>query len=189
MAHDYTKLMSAALDGRLSESERLEWDAHRAACPHCQQRWQTFQGVDHLFHSASLAAPTPAFTARFAARLATQQAARQSAQRMWVGASILAIGALATLATVAWPLAWNLLALSSALNDVPAQVATLLQNMAGLAVTLRALSMVGGTLAGFVTPWWPGLVLIYAGLLSISGSIFIRQINRHWRPAAMAHGT
>jgi anti-sigma factor RsiW len=185
MAHDYTKLMSAALDGRLSERERIEWDAHRATCPHCQRRWQMLQNVDYLFRGARVAAPAPAFTMRFAARLARQQAARQSAQRVWVGAGILAIGALATLATFAWPLAWDLLAFSSVLSDIPAQVTALLQNMTGLAVTLRALGRVGGVLASFVTPWWPAFALIYAGLLSINGSIFVGQINKHWLPTAV----
>jgi anti-sigma factor RsiW len=188
MAHDYTKHMSAALDGRLSERERIEWDAHRATCPHCQQRWQTLQNVDCLFRGARIAAPAPAFTTRFAARLA-KQAAHQVDPRVWVGIVILAIGALAMLTRAAWPLAWDLLALSSALNGIPAQVAALVQNIAQLAVTIRTLGMVGSALAGFVTPWWPAFVLIYAGLLSINASIFARQINKHWLPAAMAPGT
>lgn len=189
MAHDYTRLMSAALDGRLSEQERVEWDAHRAACPHCRQRWQALQGVDSLFRGASLAGPEPAFTARFAARLARQQATPQADKRLWVGVTILAIGALATLVRAAWPLAWDLFALSRALNGLPAQVAMLLQNIAQLAVTLRTMGTVGGALVGFITPWLPAFVLIYAGLLSINASIFVRQINKHWLPATMASGT
>ena len=177
--YDYGQLMSAALDGRLNTQELAGWNAHRADCPQCQRRWRSLQDVDRLLGNAVHVAPPLGFTTRFAARLAQQRAARQARQRAWVGASLLAAGALLVLLMLAWPLAWDLPALIQRLGDAPAYLSDALLNIAQWVVVVRALSQVGSTLARYVLPWGLGLALIYAGVLLLSWSGLVWQMTRY----------
>lgn len=74
---DCEKLFDAYLDGQLSGSLRLEFDAHRLRCPRCQQTLAMLEAVgDVIASDASIPELTDDFTERVMAQVATPRAPR-----------------------------------------------------------------------------------------------------------------
>ncbi len=59
--HDYTGLMSLALDGLLSAGEQQHLDQHLATCLACQRTWGKWQRISHVLTVQPFAGPPPAF--------------------------------------------------------------------------------------------------------------------------------
>jgi anti-sigma factor RsiW len=189
MGHDYTELMSAALDGRLGPGERAEWNAHLAVCSKCQKRWNALQQIDHTFKSASVMMPAPGFKARFAQRLAQRQAAQYSRQRTFAGAGMLTASAMAALVVIGWVLAWQVPALSGSLADAPAYLSNAAQTVVQWTVLLRALGEIGQSLVSFVPLWGTIAAVIYAWILvalAITWGGIVLQFTRQRAPATLA---
>jgi len=188
MGHDYTELMSAALDGRLTLGDRAEWNAHLAGCTHCQERWKALHDVDRLFKNAAHIAPAPGFAMRVSARLNKQQSAQHSRQRTFAGVGILTIGALTLLIIMGWLMAWQLPGLSGTLANAPETLSSILQTFIQWLVLLRALGETGQALVGLIPPWGTALALVYSWLLvalALAWSGFIWQITRQRTSAPM----
>jgi len=60
------------LDGRLSESERLDAEKHLAACVACRLRVNEFRAVSGLLDELPAIEPSPAFDLRVRARVAAE---------------------------------------------------------------------------------------------------------------------
>ncbi len=151
MAHDYTEWMSAALDGRLTQREWSEWNAHLSTCSRCQARWTALQEVDRTFKRAAHVAPAPGFTARLAARLAQRQAVNAARRRTWTGMGVLFAGALLVIAgaPIVWPWLWP----GRLLTSLPASLGRGLESFLQWLVLAQALGKIGQTLAGFIPSW------------------------------------
>lgn len=186
MGHDYTELMSAALDGRLAGHERAEWNTHLATCPRCQARWNALHDIDRMFKNTPLVAPAPGFVARFSNRLARRQAAQQSRQRTLAGTGVLGVGALTVLVTLGWLMAWQLPTLSNLLADAPTYLGNALQAVARWLVLIRAMRETGQALVGFLAPWGPAFAFAYAWLLALLALLWsglLWRLARPWPPA------
>lgn len=186
MGHDYTEWMSAALDGRLTPQERVEWGAHLADCPRCQARWNALHELDYTFKNTARMAPAPGFTARFAERLSMRYAARRARKYTFAGAGVLATGALTALVIIGWLLAWQLPALSGTLAGTPSQLGGALQVIAQWWVLIRALSETGQSLVSLIPLWVAALVLGCAwffAMLAAAWSGVIWRVTRQRAPA------
>src|SRR5271165_7298635 len=60
------------LDGRLSESERLEVEKHLASCAPCSVRVNEFRAVSGLLDELPVIEPSPEFDLRVRARVAAE---------------------------------------------------------------------------------------------------------------------
>lgn len=158
MQHDYTELMSAALDGRLTPRERAGWDKHLASCPSCQERWQALCAMDRLLAGAELVAPPPDFTQRVALRLAQEQAV--SPRRLLAGVGLLAAGWIGLLIVAcAQALLWNVS------GGIPTWLGNAVQAAAQWWIFIRAVVEAARSIAHFIPPWGTGLALAFALLL------------------------
>lgn len=64
MDHDYSALMSLALDGMLSADEASSLDQHLLACPACQTSWNKWQRIAHVLTVEPFAGPPQGFALR-----------------------------------------------------------------------------------------------------------------------------
>ncbi len=70
------QLFDAYLDGHLAGSLRLEFDAHRLRCPHCQQTLAMLETIGHVIAADAQQQPelSPGFTDRVLADIARPRA-------------------------------------------------------------------------------------------------------------------
>jgi anti-sigma factor RsiW len=61
MRHDYSAMMSLALDGMLSPEEVIVLDQHLQACPACQVSWNKWQRIAHVLTVEPFAGPPQGF--------------------------------------------------------------------------------------------------------------------------------
>lgn len=138
-------LMHVVLDGEAAPDQRAELEAHLLGCGECRAMYAELQSAEATLTQAAellpMLAPRAGFSGRFQARL-TQQA-RQPAT--WIGALVLAGGALATVAVAFAPL---LLSVASWL-PVAASPAALTVFAGTVETSTRLLSGVGNAL--FIT--------------------------------------
>lgn len=59
--HDYSDLMSLALDGMLGAEEARRLDQHLLACPACQSAWTRWQRIAHVLTVEPFAGPPQGF--------------------------------------------------------------------------------------------------------------------------------
>jgi anti-sigma factor RsiW len=62
--HDFSELMSLALDGMLSAEEERRLDQHLQACPACQSSWNRWQRVSHFLTVEPFVGPPQGFALR-----------------------------------------------------------------------------------------------------------------------------
>ncbi len=91
--HDYSPLMSLALDGMLSAEEQQRLDQHLTACPTCQQTWGKWQRIAHVLTVEPFAGPSLGFTLR----LDSAMQRREQRRERRLAAGILVGGTLAVL--------------------------------------------------------------------------------------------
>jgi len=78
LEHESTfALMMDALDGELSNVNRLTLESHLQTCPDCQREWLALVAIDTLFRQTPAISPAAGFTQRTLARLPNRKA------RMW----------------------------------------------------------------------------------------------------------
>lgn len=78
LEHESTfALMMDALDGELSNDNRLTLEGHLQTCPDCQREWLALVAIDTLFRQTPAISPAAGFTQRTLARLPNRKA------RMW----------------------------------------------------------------------------------------------------------
>lgn len=94
--HDYSELMSLALDGMLNAGEQQHLDQHLADCPACQRTWSTWQRVSHVLTVEPFAGPAQGFALRFDNVMQRQERRHERVLAGWV----LAGGTLAVLALI-----------------------------------------------------------------------------------------
>jgi anti-sigma factor RsiW len=94
--HDYSELMSLALDGMLSAGEQQHLDQHLSACPACQGTWGAWQRISHVLTAEPFAGPPQGFALRFDAVLQRQEQRQERVLAGWV----LAGGTLVVLALI-----------------------------------------------------------------------------------------
>ena len=61
MQHDYSEMMSLALDGMLGAEEANDLDQHLRACPACQASWSKWQRIAHVLTVEPFAGPPQGF--------------------------------------------------------------------------------------------------------------------------------
>ncbi|MHB1356983.1 MAG: anti-sigma factor family protein [Anaerolineae bacterium] len=66
---DASKMMSLAIDKRLSAAEQLEFEAHLAECESCRDEWAYMRRMNALLAGAKRVQPPPGFTAHVMARI------------------------------------------------------------------------------------------------------------------------
>lgn len=182
MHHDYTELMSAALDGHLTQRKRAEWDKHLATCPSCQEHWQALCAIDHLLAGAERVAPPPDFTQRVTLRLAQEQS--WSLRRMlaglglfaWSWAGLLIMAGVQALAV-------------NGMGGISTWLSSAVQALAQWWIFIRAVIQVARSITHFVPPWGAGLALAYALLLIALavvwwGLVWQTTSRRPWRTTA-----
>jgi anti-sigma factor RsiW len=105
MRHDYSELMSLALDGMLSPEEMIVLDQHLQACPACQASWNKWQRIARVLIVEPFAGPPQGFALRIDHAL---QHDEQRQERILAGlvvaggtAAVLALMALGTALTTA----------------------------------------------------------------------------------------
>jgi hypothetical protein len=91
------QLFDAYLDGHLAGSLRLEFDAHRLRCPHCQQTLAMLETIGHVI--AADAQQQPELSAGFTDRVLQEIARPRSVRFPYVRAAVV-LGALAQAAAV-----------------------------------------------------------------------------------------
>lgn len=94
--HDYSELMSLALDGMLSAGEQQRLDQHLAGCPACETTWNLWQRVSHVLTVEPFAGPPQGFALRFDNVLQRQEQRHERVLAGWV----LAGGTLVVLAMI-----------------------------------------------------------------------------------------
>lgn len=62
--HDYSEMMSLALDGMLSPDEMSSLDQHLRACSACQASWNKWQRIAHVLTVEPFAGPPQGFALR-----------------------------------------------------------------------------------------------------------------------------
>jgi anti-sigma factor RsiW len=65
-------ILVGSMDGRASEAERRELEAHLASCTACATRAEEFRRLWSLLDEAPVIQPSPAFDARLRAQLAAE---------------------------------------------------------------------------------------------------------------------
>lgn len=90
--HEAEQLFDAYFDGELSESLRLEFDAHRLSCPLCEQKLAILEACAHTISSDQDApAVSDDFTERVMAQVRqTPVPIARLRRRRWVTAAVLA---------------------------------------------------------------------------------------------------
>lgn len=101
--HDYTDLMSLALDDLLSAEEQQRLDQHLAGCLTCRLTWSRWQRIAHVLTVQPFAGPPPAFMLHVDRALQRREQRRERMLAGW----LLAGGAFTV---------WTLIALSAALT-------------------------------------------------------------------------
>jgi anti-sigma factor RsiW len=94
--HDYSEIMSLALDGMLSADEERLLDQHLRACPACQASWGKWQRIAHVLTVEPFAGPPQGFALRLDQAL---QRDEQRQERILAGL-VLTGGTLTVLALV-----------------------------------------------------------------------------------------
>ncbi len=84
MHHDYSELMSLALDGMLNDGEQQRLDQHMAACPGCQATWSSWQRISHVLTAEPFAGPPQGFALRFDNVLQRQEERHERVLAGWV---------------------------------------------------------------------------------------------------------
>jgi anti-sigma factor RsiW len=82
--HDYSDLMSLALDGMLSAGEQQHLDRHLSDCPACQGTWSAWQRISHVLTAEPFAGPPQGFALRFDAVLQRQEQRQERVLAGWV---------------------------------------------------------------------------------------------------------
>jgi anti-sigma factor RsiW len=105
MQHDYSEMMSLALDGMLSPDERSGLDQHLRDCPACEASWNKWQRIAHVLTVEPFAGPPQGFALRLDQAL---QRDEQRQERILAGlvlaggtATVLALLVLGTALTTA----------------------------------------------------------------------------------------
>lgn len=105
MMHDYSEMMSLALDGMLSPEEAIDLNQHVQACPACQASWNKWQRIAHVLTAEPFAGPPQGFALRVDHAL---QGDEQRQERILAGlvlaggtATVLALMVLGTALTTA----------------------------------------------------------------------------------------
>ncbi len=93
--HDTGPLLSAALDGELSEQEQGELDAHLSTCEACQEKQRALGAVREGFRQAAPKPASPAFTRQLDAAVASA-----GQRRRWLRRPTTALVSLAVAATL-----------------------------------------------------------------------------------------
>jgi len=75
---DLERVLIAHLEGTLTETGRLDLDAHLAGCPACRARWEAVQVAEVRLRRPVFVRPAPGFSARVMARLAQRPAIRST---------------------------------------------------------------------------------------------------------------
>lgn len=89
--NDSDRLIDAYLDGQLSGSLRLEFDAHRVRCRRCQQTLATMEACLHLIATDQRG---PALGDDFTARVMQRVAPEQPVRRLRLSPLMISVGAL-----------------------------------------------------------------------------------------------
>ncbi len=125
--HEAEQLFDAYLDGELSESLRLEFDAHRLSCPLCEQKLAILEACAHTLASDhDVPALSDDFTERVMAELRQKPVPIRRLRRRWVAAAAIAnvAAAVAFLLYLALPRAGQQPAVVSATGE-PQEVTSL----------------------------------------------------------------
>lgn len=169
--HDYSPLMSLALDGLLSAGEQQRLDQHLAACPACQQTWGRWQRIAHVLTVEPFAAPSLGF----ALRLDSAMQRRERRHERLLAAGILVGGTLAvlTLLLLSMTLTATLL-MSNAPGLWPRVVETLGFGGQLIALVWQNLTAVRDALAALLPN--PLVMMGVALALVMAGVIWIRLV-------------
>lgn len=169
--HDYSAMMSLALDGLLSPEDTQNLDSHFHACPACQAEWSKWQQISHVLQVEPFAGPPPGFALRVDQTL---QRAEQREERILGGlmvaggtVTVLAVAVLGYLLTVAL---W--VAISPAARTVAVEylgfarqfVVLVFQNLAALRDAVAVLLPD------------PAVMLVLALMLLAAGMLWIRLV-------------
>ncbi|HNU05743.1 MAG TPA: zf-HC2 domain-containing protein [Anaerolineae bacterium] len=144
--HDYSHLMSLALDGMLSAGEQEDLDQHLAACPACQRTWGKWQRISQVLTVEPFAGPSLGF----ALRLDSAMQRRELRRQRLAAVAILVGGTLAVL---------TLLLLSTTLT-----VTLLMSNAPGLGA--RVVESLGFG-SQFITLVWQNLTAVRDALAAL----------------------
>jgi len=126
--HEAEQLFDAYFDGELSESLRLEFDAHRLSCPLCEQKLAILEACAHTISSDHDVPPlADDFTDRVMAQVRQTPVPIARLRRRWVAAA-----ALANVAAAVALLIW----LASPQNDQPPTGLVAADRPAGESVSL-----------------------------------------------------
>jgi anti-sigma factor RsiW len=82
--HDYTDLMSLALDGLLSAEEQQRLDQHLAGCLTCRLTWSKWQRIAHVLTVQPFAGPPPAFMLQIDRALQRREQRRERMLAGWL---------------------------------------------------------------------------------------------------------
>lgn len=107
MHHEFTALMSAALDHEAPPGDVLRLQDHLETCPACAEAWAAWRSMDTYLSTAARLAPPSNFVLRVAARLDERRQKQQ--RRRWLGSGLLVTWAaiigvfwLAALGVIVW---------------------------------------------------------------------------------------
>ncbi len=144
--HNYSEMMSLALDGMLSSEETIDLDQHLQVCPACQASWNKWQRIAHVLTVEPFAGPPQGFALRFDHAM---QHDEQRQERILAGlvlaggtATVMALMVLGTALTTALWMAISpgaRVQLVETLGFVGQFVALVIQNLASIRNSVAAL--------------------------------------------------
>lgn len=169
--HDYSELMSLALDSMLSVEEERRLDQHLAACPACQAAWTKWQRIAHVLTVEPYAGPTQGFALSVDSAL---QRDERRQERIWAGL-VLAGGTLAVLALILLSTTVTT-ALWMALSPEARLAAAETLGFAGQFVTLVVGNLASIRDAALALLPSPLFLLVVAVALMAAGAIWVRLV-------------
>jgi len=175
--HEFTVMMSLALDGLLDDSGRQALEEHVATCASCQAQWQAMQALSGLFEGADMVGPPLGFALRVERSLASQERKRRRAfGGMAVLTSSLSLAGLTVAAVcliVAGILAWQWL---GPLPAVQQGTSALGQMASGMGLVGKGASFfLGDLLLRYGPPLILGLGVGLVVLLGLWIWLFVRR--------------
>lgn len=169
--HDYTNLMSLALDDLLSAEEQQHLDQHLAGCLSCRRTWSKWQRISHVLTVQPFAGPPPAFMLQIDRALQRREQRHERVLAGW----LLAGGTLTVLALTLLSAAVTGTILLTALPALRVQVVETL-GYAGqfIALIFQNLAALRDALALLL----PGPVIMLAIVLALllAGAAWIRLV-------------
>ena len=169
--HDYSELMSLALDGLLSAEEERRLDRHLAACPACQAVWLKWQRIAHVLTVEPFAGPPQGFALNVDQAMQRDESRQE---RIWASL-VLAGGTLAVLALIV--LSTTLVtALWMALSPEARLAAAETLGFAGQFFTLVVQNLASIRDAVLALLPSPVFLLIVALALMAAGAVWVRLV-------------